>query len=160
MSKAHIICGMTDSGKSTFVQTELIKKIPIERVMVFDVNDEYGTEGLISFEDFTDTARKKEHKMIIFEEATIFFNAISTNKELVDMLVRKKHTNNYIVLIFHSVRSIHLYIYDLINYVTLFKTNDSAEYVEQKFHDPLMTQAFLEVHENSDKHFYKTIKIN
>ena len=49
------------------------------------------------------------------------------------MLVRKRHQNNTVVLLFHSLRSIPVYIFELSNYLILYKTADRENLIEKKF---------------------------
>jgi hypothetical protein len=74
-------------------------------------------------------------------------------------MVRKRHTFNTIILVFHSMRSVPRYIYELANYITIFKTNDSSEMTARELKDDRLEGIMNEVKDNKDMHFYKTLKI-
>jgi archaellum biogenesis ATPase FlaH len=159
--KAHIIVGMTDTGKSYFVKNVLLKKVTPEKVEVYDVENEYKTgESLPDFEEFLYRVSNLTNRFIVLEEATIFLDNKSTNKKLTQMLVQKKHTNNYLVLVFHSFRDIPYYIYNKCNYVTLFKTGDSEHLIDSRFHNESLTYSFNRVKRSTIKYYNETIRIN
>jgi DNA helicase HerA-like ATPase len=162
--KALIIVGMTGSGKSTLVK-KYIAPVARSRLWLHDVNGEYfPDEPEIPIDDFITVAAKLRESVIVFEEATIFFSNRGSNKIMRDILVRKRHRHNCIILVFHSIRSIPVYIFDLCNYVTLFRTNDTEDLVRTK--NPLLLNAFEKVKNKKFvyglpvENFCETIKIN
>jgi hypothetical protein len=100
-----------------------------------------------------------KNAVIAIEEATIFFNNRGTSDELTQILVQKRHTHNYIFLCFHSLRSVPRFVFDLCNYLTLFKTNDSPVVIDQKFKDERINEMFERVKNNKDSHYYEILKI-
>jgi ABC-type cobalamin/Fe3+-siderophores transport system ATPase subunit len=129
---AIIVVGCTGSGKSTLIKS-FTKSVDRTKLFINDVNAEYFPDReYISTTQFLEIAQKLKECVIVFEEATIFFSNRGSNKEMRELLVRKRHARNVIFLVFHSVRSIPHYIYDLCNYVFIFRTNDTAELVEKK----------------------------
>jgi hypothetical protein len=162
MSKAHIIVGATDTGKSYFVKSTL-KKVPsYESLLIYDVNNEYSEfmeDPFEDFETFANNATKVERAIIVFEEATIFLNNRSCNRSLNEILVRKKHTKNFVFLVFHSVRSIPRYVYELSNYITIFKTNDSPDLSARELKDDRIKSIMESVRNNNDRHYHETLKI-
>lgn len=153
--KALAVVGQTGSGKTTFVKNTLATLGNAPK-FIYDVNAEYYTKkNLPDFEKFLQIVNTKENSVIVFEEATIFLNNRSANSEIIRMLVRKRHANNFIILVFHSLRSVPVYITDLINYLVLFKTNDRATLVEQKFkNDDRILSLYNAVSKARDKHFH------
>lgn len=132
-----IVCGMTGSGKSTFVK-QLISGVDVDRLLVYDVNAEYfPNEPLPDISDFLKECIAAEETIQIFEEATVFFSNRGSNADMRRLLVAKRHQRNIIILLFHSIRSIPHYIYDLCNYVVLFRTNDNEQIVSGK-HEVLL----------------------
>lgn len=162
MGSCIIVVGGTGTGKTTFVH-EKLRKVNKNSLFIYDVNNEYKefTRGnpLPDREVFTDLGMNTENGVFVFEEATIYFKNKSTDEKLTEILVRKRHTNNTIFLVFHSLGSIPKYIYQLSNYIVLFKTNDSVSDVKQKFGRENFINAFNEVQSNPDKH-YKIIYKN
>jgi hypothetical protein len=159
---AQLIIGATGTGKTTIVK-EYLKKIPNKKaIFIYDVNNEYTEFYPYQFEPFDifiERMNRAKKAVMVFEEATIFLNNRSCNRMLVDILVRKRHTNNYIFMNFHSLRSLPKYVLDLCKYVTLFKTNDSLPFVESTFRNDALTKAFLEVSKAPNAHYYKLIKL-
>lgn len=153
MAKAIIVIGRTKSGKTTTVKN-LLKKISGEK-FIYDVNNEYntGTE-FISMVDFLNEATLKTCTTIVFEEATIFFSNRGDERKLKELLVRKRHTKNVIILCFHSLRSVPTYIFDLADYYILHKTNDNRAIIEKKFSgNDILLNDFETVNTSKDLHF-------
>ena len=139
-----IIVGGTGVGKTTFIK-ERLKKVHPKALLLYDVNNEYTDiikAPLIDFKKFTEIATRVKNGVIVFEEATIFLNNKGSNADLYDILVRKRHTNNTIFLVFHSFRFIPSYIYNLCNRVIVFKTNDPRTLVDSKFNDENLTVVY------------------
>ena len=160
-----IICAASGRGKTT-----LVKKIIGERknTFVYDVNNEYeNAYKAESLDYFKTEAIKKKNTIIVFEEATVFFPQRGADKDLMNLLIRKRHTKNVIVLIFHSLNRIPMYIFEQANYIYMKKTNDRASVVERNYENfPEILSAFYELQECSDDKrdasFYESqvIKIN
>jgi adenylate kinase family enzyme len=161
MAKAFIIVGGTGAGKTTFVKKSL-DKVDKRSIMLYDINAEYKDyfeKPLLNIEDFAEKASHIENAVIVFEEATIFFSNRSSNDYVREILVRKRHTKNVIFLVFHSLRTIPRYIYDLCNYVVLFKTNDSRTLIDNKFTDDRLTQVFERVKKSKNPHYCEIFSI-
>ena len=136
----------------------------------FDINREYvnsfgESENLyskfVSIDDFLKTVKNAVNSCIIFEEATAFFSNKGINsKILMDLQVRKRHTNNVIVFVFHSLRQIPVEIFDFCNYLILFNTNDRADIVISKFkHNPDILETFYKVKSEKAKYFHSIKKL-
>lgn len=168
--EAIIIVGNTGRGKSTSAR-QLIKIAQKEKrnIFVYDPNNEYAefyNKPFIDKKIFVDNVSKTKNSFILFEEATIFFSNRGNEEKLIDLLVRKRHTNNKIVLLFHSLRSIPTYILELCNFIILYKTTDRPEYTLKKFagFDDIL-EAFEMVNELPDDnkhnfHFNYVVEIN
>ena len=156
----HLIVGSTGTGKTTYVKS-LINKVDINNRLIYDVNNEYGVNiKLPNFQDFAERVTRIKNAFIVFEEATIFLNNRGSNQYIIDSLVRKRHTSNYYVLVFHSLRSVPKYIYDLCTHVTLFKTNDNYDLIDKRFKDDRLSKAFaLLMKKDKEDYRHFTIKI-
>lgn len=131
--KAIIIVGATGSGKSTLTK-RLIAPVDVNRLFVYDVNAEYfPDEVLPDIDDFLLQVKGVRESVIVFEEATVFFSNRGSNKMMRKLLVGKRHSHNAIILLFHSIRAIPYYIFDLVNYIIVFHTNDEEKIVAEKF---------------------------
>ena len=137
---------MTGQGKSTYLK-KLIEESG-RRAMIYDVNNEHGQgRKLEDFNDFLTRATKVKGHLIAFEEATIFFSSKSSDKQMRELLIRKRHTNNLIVLLFHSIRSIPIDIFDFVNYYVLFKTNDREALLRTKYKESQILDDYLSLKE-------------
>jgi hypothetical protein len=133
-------------------------------VMIYDINNEYHNYYPEPFEDFDIflskiSDEKIRHTYILIEEATIFFNVFSNTYEMKNVLVRARHTGNIIQLNFHSFASIPKGIYNLLDYVTVFKTQDNLERVISRFDHPGVIAAYNEAIKSNDKYFHKTVAL-
>lgn len=160
--KAIIIVGMTGTGKTTLVKGRL-KNANKNSILLYDVNNEYkeiiGEQKLLKFEDFADRTTKVSNAIIVYEESTIFLSNRGSNDQVRDVLVRKRHTNNTIFFVFHSLRAVPRNIFDLSNFLILLKTNDSEDLVESKFNRPDLTSLFSAIKNHKDKHYHKIYPI-
>ena len=136
---AVTICiGRRRTGKTTFSKKLLEKKPKKMPVFIYDINNEYNdyyNEPFIDFDKFLDKIVKLKHSYILIEEATIFFNTRSTEQEILNLMVRARHTGNIIQLNFHSFASVPKYIKNLIDFVVIFKTNDNIKDVKDRIED-------------------------
>lgn len=161
--KAFLIVGGTGRGKTSFI-AKCLTKVNRNAIALFDVNNEpvykpFITGPLPTIEEFTEKTARLSNAVIVYEEATIFFSNRSSNDFLRSILVRKRHTCNTVFLVFHSLRTIPRYVYDLCNYVVLYKTNDSRSLVEGKFNDERLTACFDRVMSAPDFHYSETFSI-
>ena len=134
MSYLIVICGGTGEGKTTYAR-ELIKG---NKHYAVDYGNDF--EGFDRFTDvhemdkflekFEPKKEKIKESIVIIDEATICFNNHRYSDELNAILVRKRHSKNTYVLLFHSLRQIPQFIKDFIDYVVLFKTNDNYTIVK------------------------------
>lgn len=160
MSIAIINIGGTGSGKTTNTRKILgqLNRMPKH---IYDVNNEYNTgKPLTTFETFLSQANNLKQTVIVFEEATIFFSHSSAGKDIKELLVRKRHTGNIIVLNFHSLRQVPLFILDFTDFIYLFNTKDNPANIEVKFKDyPEIYSAFNQIREQKIPYNKKLIDL-
>ena len=165
MSGLRSICiGRSGCGKTTLTQQMLDQRPKGMPCLIYDINQEYGNYYKEPFDDFDVFLAKLSmedvrHHYIIIEEATIFFNTQSNFQDMKNVLVRARHTGNIIQLNFHSFSSIPKGIYNLLDYVIIFKTNDNMKSVTDRFDNPKVIEGYKEAIASPDEHFHKTIKI-
>jgi len=162
-----LVIAHTGQGKTTFCK----KMIEGKPCLVFDVNNEY--KDLDPVEDCPDGERIRDtnldvnvfvkfcseavfNKIIIIEDATGFFRG-NMSGEFIRMIQRKRHSNNNYVLLFHSIASVPRQIFDFVNYVILFNTNDNEEIVKKKY--PALHPHYLKLKKESKKYNKKIIKL-
>ena len=136
MSGIVSICvGKRKTGKTTFSKKMLDLRPKNYPCIIYDVNNEYKdyyNEPFIDFLPFMDKIVNLKGHYILIEEATIFFNPRARVEEMINLLVRARHTKNIIQLNFHSWASVPGNIKDLVDYIHIFKTNDNEEKVKAK----------------------------
>lgn len=149
--KAIIIVGATGEGKTSLLRKLIYyHQIHTTRLEVYDVNNEwFPGKPLPDIDEFLIRVFPLKHRVIIFEDATSFFDTRSNDKMLKKMLVGKRHSHNCIILIFHSVRDIPYYIYTKCNYAIVLRTNDDDKLVQGKH--PLLFDAYRKVNYESAK---------
>ena len=120
----------------------LLKKIlsqyPAENRVIFDPNNEYkGGLRYLNFERFKTDTEIHTNKVFIFEEATAFIGQGVGDLDIVNLLIRLRHKKNSAIFVFHSLRSIPVKIFDFIDRLYVFKTNDRLDLVLKKYKDVL-----------------------
>lgn len=147
----YIVCGAPGMGKSPFIRSLIGTQ---NRCLVFDIANEYGTRvkypGQVpvnlsnntndlrsrysgdNLEQFIKLCSNKRSTICVFEEATGFFQGM-TSKQTTRLIINRYHTGNTYCFIFHSINSIPPRIMEIANFVILFKTNDEAETVYRKY---------------------------
>ena len=159
-----ITIGRQGCGKTTLSKQLLDARPKGMPVMIYDINKEYEGYYPEPFEDFdvflnkiSDESVRRTY--ILIEEATIFFNTQSNYQQMKNVLVRARHTGNIIQLNFHSFGTVPKGIYNLLNYVIVFKTNDNEKNVLDRFDHPGVIAAFREANASNDEHFYQTVDL-
>ena len=150
--KNFLVIGARGQGKTTFVKNNFFNLN--RNVLVNDINKEYGSNYL-NLDLFIKKCESARNSVLIFEEATVFFNNRGHNRKITEILVRSRHTNNICVFVFHSVRAVPIYILDLMNYVVLFNTSDSSEVILKKFDNYKQITDFFLQQKNVDKKIEK-----
>lgn len=161
---ASICIGKRGCGKTTLSKELLSKRPKNMPCIIYDINNEYGKEypePFVDFDVFLNKISDEEVRRtyILIEEATIFFSTRSRYEEMMNVLVRPRHTENIIQLNFHSFSSVPKNIYHLLDYVTVFKTNDSLKDVTDRFDNPNVIAAYQDAIISDDLHFYRTVKL-
>jgi ATPase family associated with various cellular activities (AAA). len=155
MSKAFILVGSTGCGKTYFTK-QLLKTVHKNALLIFDVNNEWKEYYPYPFDadidKFLEKANKVRKGVILIEDATAFLSNRGRSDLLTKILVAKRHTQNTIILLFHSMRSIPKYIVDISTHIVIFKTNDPLTLVEKAFENEKITEAFERVQTNAKNH--------
>lgn len=140
--RAIIVCGTRKTGKTTFIKDKILKKYP-GRKFIYDINKEYNGGVMMEMKQFLDIAKDLKNSLILFEEATIFFDNKGSVQEVREMLVRARHSNIILVFTFHALQFIPLNILSMCDLLVLKRTNDNEGLVEKKFKDtPKIIKSF------------------
>lgn len=145
--KAILVVGARGTGK-TYGNRKMIEKTHPQARLILDVNGEYKDlfpNDPIEFDAFTKVAKTVKKAVILIEECTIYLSNRGNNSDIRDLLVKARHNDNTIIMVFHSFRSIPKYVYDLCNMVIIYKTADNAELISTAFEDEKLTAAFNEI---------------
>lgn len=159
-----ILIGRQGTGKTTVSKKFLSETPESMPKLIYDINKEYTeyySEPLDDFDVFLNKISDENvrHTYILIEEATIFFNTHSNFQQMKNVLVRARHTGNIIQLNFHSFSSVPKGIYNLLNYVIVFKTNDNEKSVTDRFDNPAVLTAYRDAINSKDQYFYRTVKL-
>lgn len=161
MSYLILNIGATGQGKSEFVK-QLIRNKPDGRYFVFDVNNEYGEIDKggkpfnfstdleehqcrmieLNASEFIEECNQRRNCTCVMEDATGFLRG-NQGKRTIQVLQGKRHKNNTYILLFHSIRSVPVQLFDFANFVVLHHTNDNRKEVEKKY--PVLLGAFDEI---------------
>jgi hypothetical protein len=160
-----VVIGQSGCGKTTLTKTFLKGRPKDMPCLIYDPNGEYKdfyNVPLAGFEEFLMkmTDENVQNTYIVSEEATIFFNAQTHNRDMTNLLVRARLMGNVVQLNFHSFGTVPKGIYTLVNYVIVFKTQDSEKSVKDRFDHPKVLEAFQAARDSGDEHFYTIVKIN
>ncbi len=156
-------CAKKKHGKTTLTKG-ILNTFSGEK-LIYDVNDEYKEFGGAAifprpFSKFLDLAVTKKNTCIVFEEASIFFSHQGSVEEIKELLVRNRHTKNLIILNFHSINKIPIYVWDQTTYLILGKTNDKPKWVEREYKDTDLLEAFQYLQNVSDPFEKVTLNID
>jgi len=154
--KVILLIGKKDAGKTTKVK-ELLRKSK-KHELIYDFRSEYGYK-LLDIDDFLELALLEENCNIVIEECTVYLDHKSDNRKVKNLLSGASHKNNNIYLLYHTMRSIPGYIFDLIDYYYLFHTSDNEGVVRKLFrYEPDIIEDFLLVKGKTNPHFYTVRK--
>lgn len=144
-----LVIAHTGQGKTTFVK-EYLKKA--SKSLVFDVNNEYSEHEydehaeharfIGNYKQFIELVKTRKNTVCVFEEATGFFKG-RISQEMTAEIIKKRHSGNQFLFLFHSIQRVPKELIELCNYIVLFKTNDIAPDVAKK--NPKLLKPFLEL---------------
>lgn len=177
-----LVIGGTGSGKSRYTNEKLLCNTIKQNVQgkdyynlspqsknqyIFDLNNEYNLPGDVPLkmkmrhvecngEKFIYNCSQVRNTNIVFEDATGFLRG-KQNKELIRLIVQKRHVNNNWIILFHSIYRVPPEIMEYANYAVIFKTNDSLKMIDAKFSNEKINAAFLHL-QAAKKHSFLQLK--
>jgi hypothetical protein len=125
-----VIAGCQGSGK-TFLAKRIVNYLEgydIKKVGI-DPNNEYNLD---KFLDPTKNIPEYSNSVYIFEDATGYFSTSQGKNSLLYLITRRRHLNNSFIFIFHSIRSVPLYISDFVTHYALFRLTDRKDVLIEK----------------------------
>ncbi len=150
--KVILIIGQRGSGKTTRAKN-LIKSVHPSRLWIYGYRagqyDDIYSKPVLKLEQFTKICTEKFESVFLFEEATIFLSH-SKNTDVIDLLVASRERKNTVIFVFHSLRSIPRYVWDLSDIVFLHKTKDVESLVQSRFESDEFTNVFKLVNSNAN----------
>lgn len=181
--KIVVYAGMPGCGKTTQIMKQIaafLKQHPKEKVIIYDINREkaYKDFPAISLEQiphvksgvyrivepdynlvlatFVETFR---NGLLILEDANFYLTA-ARNMTLWKILVSRRHMGMDVVLTFHSLARIPPYLYEMLNYIILFKTNENIDRVQNKIPNFDKVESIKnKINKNPNKYFHQVIEM-
>lgn len=172
-----LVVGSPKVGKTTYI-SELVKKYR-KKVLIIDINSEklYKDYPVITPEQIrTHTegvARiiNEDHKtvlslidryfyngLVVFEDATVYAMK-ATENPVKNLLVNYRHRNRDYIFTFHSLRRIPPFIFEMANYITLFRTAENVVESKGKIPEfPVVAKAFEAVKKSKDQYCKITVQ--
>ncbi len=166
------IIGKKKSGKSVLTRSivEGFRAQYEGRMYFLDVVDEYTRiygfknefKGYPDHEKFLETVKNVKNSLVVFEEAAYYFSSETngkTKQAIKRFLQTSRHNNNVVVLIFHSIGDFPSFIYNRIDYLALFKTNDTPNALGKLRNNKQFDECYTSVNEHPSKHYFEVIDV-
>lgn len=178
LNKTIIIAGAPGHGKTTKI-LELIKNYP-KKVLIYDVNNEkaysqfpliqvneiknhsWGVARVFSTDIKTVVKTIDEHfwnGLVVFEDATKYLPSGVANVDYWrSIFTNYRHRNRDYFFTFHSLKRIPPFVYEMSNYLTLFKTREQFDGALKKVPNFNVVQtAYNKVQKAKDKFYNVTV---
>ena len=125
-----VIVGCQGSGK-TFLAKRIVNELKKKGLKSagIDPNQEYSVNFLINPKN---DIPEQSNCVYIFEDATGYFSNSTGKNSLLYLITRRRHLNNSFIFIFHSIRSVPLYISDFVTHYALFRLTDRKDILIEK----------------------------
>ncbi len=183
--KRILICGGTETGKSTLILEIIEKRRKTENnVIIHDPNRQtkYLQFAEINFDQFRNmkkgcyrinngefktffniTYNHFKNGLVVSEDASTYLTPYP-DKEIYPNLIALRHKDHNVDLIFvaHALRRVPPYLIEQLNEIVLFKTGDSWEKIKDRFPDNKVEEikkAFDEVNGDPNPHAKRKITI-
>lgn len=161
--------GRPRTGKTTETKKHLqiiSEKDPYRTIHILDPNLEFtefleeGEKPIRKWSLFEPTIRDVENTITVIEEATICLDPRKKEGTVLEMIIKKRHDNNIMILNFHSWRTVPHYIIDFCDFITIFKTQDSDRAIKDRCDWDTVFKAFKRVQNNPSRFYKETIDLN
>lgn len=158
-----VVIGAPGEGKTYFIR-QLLRRMRAPRQYIFDPNEEYTERndypGPMTPESFGNFCNQNSRLAVnVFEEATFFLTHGSRQREIVELITRKRHKRIVNIFVFHSINTLPAWVLPMIDNIILFKTRDRADLIRTKYEsNPELYEAFNQV-QSLGKYQYKDINL-
>lgn len=153
-----LIIGHTGTGKTFFTKKTILQTNKSN--YIFDINNEYknfkNSKIELDFNAFVLNSQNMINSNIIFEDSTAFMSG-KIETEIKKIVVKKRHSNNNIFFLFHSIQDTPPFIFRLSNFIILFNTNDLQSQIKQK--NERLLKPFIELKKENKLYNKKIIKM-
>lgn len=160
ISKVIIIVGRRRAGKTTTTK-RLIKNVHRGALLLHDVSHQYGDiykEDILPFDEFKKKAIRVSKGVVVFEEASITIGH-AKQEDIIQLIATCRFKETSVIMVFHSLRLVPRYCYDMADILIMHKTKDNAKLVNEKFEDEEMTKVWTRVNANANKHYSEIFEI-
>lgn len=160
--KVILIAGGRGTGKTTLLK-QILKPVNKNALLLYDPaqqHKELYNGKFIPFSEFTEKITKVSNAVIGVEESTIYLSNRGYDSNIVDLLVQSNQRGNAVILIYHSLASLPVYIYNLADAIYLKKTNDIERKIDSRFDSEPLIKAFKSLQKTSDKYATIYVPIN
>lgn len=171
LNKITLVVGAPGCGKTTYIKT-ILSTIG-RKALVYDINSERAymeypkiqpadiarhTSGIARVYSENDKEllgiidKQFYNGLVVFEDSTIYMQN-ATAPHIRSLLTNFRHRNRDYIFTFHSFRRIPPFLYEMSNYIAIFKTQDSPSHSSDKI--PNLTavlNAHLKVQKSKDPH--------
>lgn len=174
---------MPGCGKTTQILKQILaflKQHPKEKVIIYDINREpaYKNFPICELEQLpalkpgiyriinpdynkvlaaiSETFR---NGLVVLEDANYYLTA-ARNMTLWQILVSRRHMGMDVVLTFHSLARVPPYLYEMLNYIILFKTNENADRVKSKIPNfEMVDRVKNKINKHLNKYYHEIIEM-
>lgn len=137
---AIIIVGYQGAGK-TLLSKSLIKSVHSSNLRILDINNEYtefggrvaDKEGEPDFDTYIEMMIAEKKKVFVTEDATVIFSHRGYDPRLVRAIIKKRHSENVYIFLFHSLRVIPRDVFEYSDELWLLKTADTDDTIAGKY---------------------------
>jgi len=146
-----IIVGYQGAGKSLLAK-KIIEGVHPDRLRILDINNEYSEiggvvaddEGEPDFDTYSEMMIREKEVVFITEDATTIFPHRGYDKNLVRAIIKKRHSKNTYIFLFHSLRVVPRDVFEYADELWLLKTADTEDSFD-RFKGTGLLETFNEV---------------
>lgn len=97
---------------------------------------------------------------MLIEEATGLFPNGRISQDMIEQVLSKRHTGNSFIFIFHSMHRVPPQMYEFIDSLYLFKTNDLEKNMKSKFPTMIENGTFRRIQNEKNPFYFEKLEVN